>query len=137
MKRLFYKPYLQYLIIDAITLVLSFVVVLAFFPLSTNIPFQKYDIFAVVFSTAWLVSSYLCHRYLPVRYLKMGKDIKRLLLSALITFACMFGYMWLKSGKNFSIWVLLTIWLVMLAISLIYLIFKHAYRYALNADAKR
>lgn len=134
MKRLFYKPYLQYLIIDAITLVLSFVVVLAFFPLSTNIPFQKYDIFAVVFSTAWLVSSYLCHRYLPVRYLKMGKDIKRLLLSALITFACMFGYMWLKSGKNFSIWVLLTIWLVMLAISLIYLIFKHAYRYALNAD---
>jgi lipopolysaccharide/colanic/teichoic acid biosynthesis glycosyltransferase len=40
----------------------------------------------------------------------------------------------LMEGKNFSIWVLLTIWLMMLGASLIILIFKHAYRYALDAD---
>ena len=134
MKRFFYKPYLSYFLADAITLVLSFVVVLAFFPLSTQVPFQKYDSFALIFSVVWLVSGYLCRRYLPVRYLKMGKDIKGLMLSAVLTFVCMYGYMWLMSRKLFSIWVLLTIWLVMLAISLLYLIIKHAYRYAVNAD---
>lgn len=134
MKRFFYKPYWIYLLADAITIELSFVVVLAWFPLSTRIPFQKYSVFAIVFSFVWLITSYLCRRYLPVRYLKIGKDIRHLLLSSVLTFGCMYGYMWLKTGKNFSIWVLLTIWLVMLAMSLVYLIFKHAYRYALNAD---
>ncbi len=134
MKRLFYKPYWAYLLADTITLFLSVIVVLAWFPLSTQIPFQKYDVFALIFATIWLITSYFCHRYKPVGYLKIGKDIRRLALSSVLTFGCMYAYMWLKSGKHFSIWVLLTIWLVMLAMSLLYLIFKHAYRYALNAE---
>ena len=134
MKRFFYKPYWAYLLADAVTLLLSVVIVLAWFPLSTKIPFQKYDVFAIIFSTIWLMSSYLCRRYLPVRYMRMDKDIRQLIFSAIFTFGCMYGYMWLKSGKHFSIWVLLTIWLVMLVMSLLYLIFKHAYRYALNPE---
>jgi lipopolysaccharide/colanic/teichoic acid biosynthesis glycosyltransferase len=136
MKRFFYKPHIGYLAADAITLLLSVVIVLAWFPLSTNIPFQKYDSFALIFSTIWLISSYLCQRYLPIRYMRMDKDLRNLVLSALFTFGCMYGYMWLKSGKQFSIWVLLTIWLVMLVMSLVYLVLKHAYRYALNAEEK-
>lgn len=136
MKRFFYKPHIGYLAADAITLLLSVVIVLAWFPLSTNIPFQKYDSFALVFSTIWLISSYLCQRYLPIRYMRMDKDLRNLVLSAFFTFGCMYGYMWLKSGKQFSIWVLLTIWLVMLVMSLVYLVLKHAYRYALNAEEK-
>ena len=134
MKRFFYKPYWAYLLADALTLLLSVVIVLAWFPLSTKIPFQKYDVFAIIFSTIWLMSSYLCRRYLPVRYMRMDKDIRQLIFSAIFTFGCMYGYMWLKSGKHFSIWVLLTIWLVMLVMSLLYLIIKHAYRYALNPE---
>ena len=136
MKRFFYKPHIGYLAADAITLLLSVVIVLAWFPLSTNIPFQKYDSFALIFSTIWLISSYLCQRYLPIRYMRMDKDLRNLVLSAFFTFGCMYGYMWLKSGKQFSIWVLLTIWLVMLVMSLVYLVLKHAYRYALNAEEK-
>ena len=136
MKRFFYKPHIGYLAADAITLLLSVVIVLAWFPLSTNIPFQKYDSFALIFSTIWLISSYLCQRYLPIRYMRMDKDLRNLVLSAFFTFVCMYGYMWLKSGKQFSIWVLLTIWLVMLVMSLVYLVLKHAYRYALNAEEK-
>lgn len=132
--RLFYKPYWKYVIADVIALVLSVVVVLWWFPLSTQIPFQKYDIFAIVFSAIWLTSGYFCHRYIPVKYMKMGKDIRRLFASAIITFGTMYGYMWILSKQNFSIWVLLTIWLVVLAISVVYLIIKHAYRYALNAE---
>ena len=136
MKRFFYKPHIGYLAADAITLLLSVVIVLAWFPLSTNIPFHKYDSFALIFSTIWLISSYLCQRYLPIRYMRMDKDLRNLVLSAFFTFGCMYGYMWLKSGKQFSIWVLLTIWLVMLVMSLVYLVLKHAYRYALNAEEK-
>lgn len=64
----------------------------------------------------------------------MGKDIRRLLASSILLFAAMSGYMLLMQGRNFSIWVLLTLWLVMLVVSLVFLIFKHAYRYALDAD---
>ena len=132
--RLFYNPYWRYVIVDAIALVVSVCVVLAWFPLSTQIPFQKYSIFVLVFSVMWLLFSYLCHRYIPVKYMKMGKDIRRLSAASVLLFAGMYGYMMLMEGKNFSIWVLLTVWLVMLGASLIILVFKHAYRYALDAD---
>jgi len=66
--------------------------------------------------------------------MKMGKDIRRLIAASILIFAGMSGYMYLMEGKNFSIWVLLTLWLAMMGISLIFLIFKHAYRYALDAD---
>ena len=132
--RLFYNPYWRYVIVDAIALMVSVCVVLAWFPLSTQIPFQKYSIFVLVFSVMWLLFSYLCHRYIPVKYMKMGKDIRRLSAASVLLFAGMYGYMMLMEGKNFSIWVLLTVWLVMLGASLIILVFKHAYRYALDAD---
>ena len=132
--RLFYKPYWRYVVVDAITLVASVCAVLAWFPLSTQVPFQKYSIFVLIFSAMWLFFGYCCHRYIPVKYMKMGKDIRRLLVASIILFASMCGYMMLMEGKNFSIWVLLTIWLMMLGASLIILIFKHAYRYALDAD---
>ena len=66
--------------------------------------------------------------------MKMGKDIRRLAAASVLLFGGMSGYMMLMEGRNFSIWVLLTLWLVMLGASLIILIFKHAYRYALDAD---
>ena len=98
-KRLFYRPYWVYAIADAIALVLSVIMVLAWFPLSTSVPFQKYSVFTTIF-----------------------------------LFAAMCGYMTLMEGRHFSIWVLLTLWLVMMGVSLVFLVFKHAYRYALDAD---
>lgn len=134
MKRLFYLPYWRYVIADAIALLLSVLIVLAWFPLSTEVPFQKYSVFVSIFSGMWLLWGYICHRYVPVKYMKMGKDIFRLFIASVLLFGCMCGYMLIMEGKNFSIWVLLTIWLAMLGVSVVFLIFKHAYRYALDAD---
>ena len=92
--RLLYRPYWRYLITDAITLILSVIAVLWLFPLSTQVPFQKYSVFATVFSIVWLLSSYLFHRYIPVKYMKMGKDLRRLMAASVFTFAFMYGYMW-------------------------------------------
>ena len=66
----------------------------------------------------------------------MGKDIRRLVVASVLLFGGMSGYMSLMEGRNFSVWVLLTIWLVMMGVSLVFLVFKHAYRYALDADDK-
>ena len=41
----------------------------------------------------WLLWSYMCHRYVPVKYMKMGQDIIRLLIASVILFGCMCGYM--------------------------------------------
>jgi lipopolysaccharide/colanic/teichoic acid biosynthesis glycosyltransferase len=120
--------------VDAITLLVSVCVVLAWFPLSTQVPFQKYSVFVLIFSGMWLLFGYLCHRYILVKYMKMGQDIRRMLAASVLLFGGMSGYMMLMEGRNFSVWVLLTLWLVMLVASLIILIFKHAYRYALDAD---
>jgi hypothetical protein len=132
--RFFYKPYWRYVIVDAIALLVSVCAVLAWFPLSTQVPFQKYSVFVLIFAAMWLLFSYGCHRYIPVKYMKMGKDILRLAAASVLLFGGMSGYMMLMEGRNFSVWVLLTLWLVMLCASLIILIFKHAYRYALDAD---
>ena len=122
------------MIVDAVTLLVSVCAVLAWFPLSTQVPFQKYSVFVLIYAAMWLVFSYLSHRYIPVKYMKMGKDIRRLAAASVLLFGGMSGYMMLMEGRNFSIWVLLTLWLMMLGASLIILIFKHAYRYALDAD---
>lgn len=84
----------------------------------------------------WLLMGYLCHRYVPVKYMKMGKDVRRLLAASILLFGEMCGYMAWMEGRNFSIWVLLTLWLAMMGVSIVFLVFKHAYRYALDADDK-
>lgn len=134
--KLIYRPYWRYIIADAIALLVSVLIVLAWFPLSTAVPFQKYSVFVLIFSTMWLLSGYICHRYVPVKYMKMGKDIRRLLMASVLLFGGMSGYMAWMEGRHFSIWVLLTLWLAMMGVSIVFLIFKHAYRYALDADEK-
>lgn len=134
--RIIYRPYWRYVIADAIALLVSVLIVLAWFPLSTAVPFQKYSVFVLIFSTMWLLFGYICHRYVPVKYMKMGKDVRRLLMASVLLFGGMSGYMTWMEGRNFSIWVLLTLWLAMMGVSIVFLIFKHAYRYALDTDDK-
>lgn len=118
-----------------VALVLSFFVVLEWFPLSTQIPFQKYGVFAAVFCSVWLVSAYLMHRYVRVKYQKIDISIYRLLFSATLTFGVMLVYMYaIPPRRNYSIWVLLTIWIVMVAWAIVILIISHAYNYATYAE---
>ncbi len=131
----FYKPYWGHLLTDVILLIVSFFVVLAWFPLNTSIPFQKYYVFALVFSAIWLLVSYFGHRYLKIKYLKVGNNLLRLLVVAIVVFALMWVYMYLISeSEKYSIYVLLTIWLAMFLMSVLFTLITHAYRYALNAE---
>lgn len=132
---IFYRPYWPYLLTDVALLSVSFFVVLMWFPLSTQIPFQKYWAFALIFSGVWLVCSYLAHRFVRVKFMRVTLSIGRLLIAAAAVFLLMWGYMtWMAEGSNYSIWVLLTIWLAMLIVSFLFLLLFHAYHYALNAE---
>lgn len=134
-QRIIYTPKWTYLLTDIILLAVSFFVILQWFPLSTNIPFQKYWEFSLVFSSVWLICSYLTHRFVKVKYMRIGVSIARLLGASALTFFSMWGYMnILAKGENYSIWVLLSIWLAMLIVSIIFLLFFHAYHYALSEE---
>lgn len=131
----FYKPYFRYLFVDIILLALSFFVVLMWFPLSTNIPFQKYDVFAIIFSVAWILGGYFTHRYVTVKFLRLSSHIYRLLLCAAVVFAGMYAYMEIASKEmHYSIWVLLTIWLFVLIFNFLFILFAYAYKYATSED---
>ena len=133
--RIVYKPYWNYVIEDVIALALSIFVVLEWFPLSTQIPFQKYGVFAAVFSVVWLGSAYMAHRYVRVKFQQIDVSILRLFVSAVLTFGVMLGYMYvIPPHRNYSIWVLLTIWLAMFAWTIVILIISHAYNYATYAE---
>ena len=135
MKKIFYLPYWRYVFVDIILLLISFGAVLWWFPLSTNIPFQKYDIFAVVFSVVWLIVSYFAHRYVPVKFLTLSSHIYRLIISSVVVFGIMYGYMELLSkSEHYSIWVLLTIWLIILILCFVCILVAHAYKYATIED---
>lgn len=122
---------------DILLLAISFFVVLAWFPLTTQIPFQKYNVFGVIFSAAWLISNYLCHRYVRVKLLELGLSVGRLLLASFVTFGMMMLYMDIASGNTqYSIVVLLTILLIMLTVSVIYLFLHHAYKYATMTEVQ-
>ena len=128
---IFYVPYWRYLIADILLLAMSVFVVLQWFPLSTRIPFQKYNIFALVFTTCWLLTSYFAHRYVRVKHMKMGRSLIRLAAAAVVTFCVMLIYMYIVSGRQFlSFRVLITVWVIMVVFCTIYLILSHAYRYA-------
>lgn len=131
----FYRPRWGYVLTDIILLALSFFVVLMWFPLATNIPFQKYWAFALIFSSVWLLSSYAAHRFVKVKFLRIGRSMLRLFAASMLTLLVMFTYMTiLAAGRNYSLNVLLTIWLAMLILSFVFLLFFHAYHYALNIE---
>lgn len=103
------------------------------FPLATQIPFQKYDLFALVFSCVWVLTNYLTHRYVRVKYMKVGNNTVRLLVAAALCFGLMEIYMQvIEEEMNYSISVLTCIWLTMLVFSFLFLLLSHAYFYALD-----
>lgn len=65
----------------------------------------------------------------------MNVSLHRLLVAAVLTFGTMLFYMYLVAGTpNLSIWMLLTIWLVMLMVDVLQVTISHAYRYATFED---
>ena len=74
----FYTPKRFNIINDLLMLLLSFYVVLDWFPLTTSTPFEKYSWPTLYYTLAWVFVSYLFKRYKPLRKQKYYEAINLL-----------------------------------------------------------
>src|ERR1035437_747798 len=105
---IFYKPSRLYFIIDAMMLLLSFYVVLDWFPLTTHTPFDKYSLPSLCFSMTWMLSSYLLQRYKPLKKQQYFTSTLNLFYASVIVFI-VYALIIHLFFKNYSGFVLLTI----------------------------
>ncbi|NDP22635.1 MAG: sugar transferase [Paludibacter sp.] len=129
--KIFYRPAKIYLVIDILILLLSFYVVLDWFPLTTDSPFEKYSIASLCYTISWIVFSYLLSRYKPLKKQKYFKSILRLFYTCLILFI-LYWVILHNFFKAYSGFVLLTITLGVFFVNYIFQSLYFAYRYAIE-----
>ena len=129
--RIFYKPSYFYLIIDSLILIFSFYVVLDFFPLTTNSPFNKYSWPSILYMFLWVVFSYFLKRYKPLKKQQFLKITLRLFYVSLINFIVFFTLIHLFF-KLYSSFVLLTIIAGTFNINYLFISLYFAYRFAVD-----
>ncbi len=128
---IFYKPSRLYFIIDALLLLLSFYVVLDWFPLTTHTPFDKYSLPSLCFSLIWIFSSYLLQRYKPLKKQLYFKTTLNLFYVAVVVFI-LFMLIIHLFFKNYSGFVLLTITSGVFIVNYLYLTLYYAYKMAVE-----
>ncbi len=129
MKR-FYKPAQIYLIVDFILLIFSFYVVLDWFPLSTNTPFEKYSWPSFFYILVWITVSYFLGRYKPLKTQKYFIASLRLLDASLIVLV-IFKLLIYLFFTNYSGYVLLSISVGVFLLNYLALSLYYAYKYAI------
>jgi len=103
-----YKPSKISVIFDFLFLALCIFVVLRYFPLTTQTPFQKYDIASAIYLGIWFVVSYFLGRYRPLHLQKYIFTAFNLFYVTIITFLSMWAVSYFLFDKYFSVSVLFT-----------------------------
>lgn len=129
--KIFYRPARVYLIIDILVLLLSFYVVLDWFPLTTDTPFDKYSLASLCYTIAWIIFSYLLQRYKPLRKQQYSKSILRLFYNCLILFIIFWALIH-YFFKPYSGYVLLSITVGVFLVNYIFQSLYFAYRFAVQ-----
>lgn len=127
----FYKPAKTYIVLDLLILLLSFYIVLDWFPLTTGTPFEKYSWPTLYYTIAWLIASYLFRRYKPLRKQKYFEATLRMLYACEVVFI-FFALIIHLFFKNYSGYVLLTVTIGVFVVNYIILSLYFAYRFAVE-----
>ena len=127
----FRKPKTINILIDLLILLLSYYVVLDWFPLTTDTPFEKYSWPTLFFTLAWIIVSYLFQRYNTLRKQKYYEAIIRLLYVCEILFI-FFAVILHLFFKEFSGFVLLSITIGAFVVNYIAISIYFAYRFAVE-----
>ena len=126
-----YRPKRLNIIIDLLMLLLSFYVVLDWFPLTTSTPFEKYSWPTLFYTTVWVFVSYLFKRYKPLSKQKYYEAIIRLLYVCEILFV-FFASILHFFFKEFSGFVLLSISIGAFLVNYLSISIYFAYRFAVE-----
>jgi len=126
-----YKPTTIYFIVDTLLLLLSFYVVLDWFPLTTQTPFDKYSWPSFYFFITWVFCSYILNRYRPLRKQNYFKAILKLFYTTTVVFL-IYSSLIHFFFKPYSGFVLLTFCVGVFGINYLFLSFYSAYRFAVD-----
>jgi len=129
--RIFYIPSRLYFIIDLLMLLLSFYVVLDWFPLTTHTPFDKYSWPSLFYTLTWIVSSYLLQRYKPLKKQVYFSTTLNLFYNSVIVFV-IYALVIHLFFKIYSGFVLLTITAGVFTVNYIFLSLYYAYKMAVE-----
>lgn len=126
-----YKPAYLYFLIDILLLLISFYVVLDWFPLTTHTPFNKYSWPSFYYSLIWIFSSYVLQRYRPFRFQNYITATKRLFYTT--SFAFLFFWILIYFFyKPYSGFVLLLFTIAAFVVNYLALSIYFAYRFAVE-----
>lgn len=133
-KNILYKPTLIVVFVDLLILVLSAIVMLEKFPFTTNEPYEKYDIAALLYMGIWIILSYALLRYRPLKKQKyLAADFRLFYVSLLV-----FGIMWLLNilffDAKYSFIVNYTYTTILFAINFFFLSIYYAISYAVEYE---
>lgn len=126
-----YKPSYIYFVIDIVTLLLGFYVVLDWFPLTTHTPFNKYSLPSLYYLLTWLGCSYALQRYKPLKKQTYFGAVLKLFYATLFVFA-VYGLLIYYFYKPYSGFVLLTVCSGVFIIDYLLLSLYFAYKFAVE-----
>ncbi len=129
--KIFYKPAYTYFFVDILLLVMSFYVVLDWFPLTTNTPFDKYSLPSLYYVLFWIFFSYIFGRYKLLKVQKYFNSTLRLLNISLIIFI-FFKLIISLYFDRYSDYVLFTITVGAFSLNYLALSLYFSYRYAIE-----
>jgi len=132
--KIFYRPVYIYLIVDLLILILSFYIVLNWFPLTTDTPFYKYSWPAIYYMLTWLVCSYFLKRYNPLRKQLFFRTAFKLFYITLLVSLFYWVLIQLYFNNKFSEYVLFSISVVVFTLNYAALNIYFAYRYAVEYE---
>lgn len=134
LNKIIYRPSKISILIDFSFLALCIFVVLRFFPLTTQNPFQKYDLASVIYFAIWFVISYILGRYKALQYQKYVVTSTNLILATLFTFLTMWAISYFVFDKYFSVSVLFIFTFTLLLVNSAFHLLYFAIIYAVNYD---
>jgi Bacterial sugar transferase len=128
---IFYKPSRIFLIVDISLLILSLYVVLDWFPLTTNRPFDKYSLPSICYIFTWFVCSYLLQRYKPISKQKYFRTSFGLFYTTVFIYT-FYRFLIFLFFDEFSENVLLSITIGAFLLNYLFVTIYFAYKYAIE-----
>ena len=133
--KLFYKPKIGVVILDIFVLWINYMIVLGFFPLTTENPFAKYFLPAVLFSIVWIGVSYVFKLYIPWSKQSYFNATLHLFLSAIVVFLLLFYIIAFHfHSRLLSEYVLFSVVVMSFTGKYTILLFYFTIRYAVQID---
>lgn len=131
--KIIYKPSVLSIFIDFLILIISIIIVLQWFPLTTRTPYDKYADGAMVYYLCWVLVSYLFGRYKPLHTLKYKDATLKLIYITLIIFLILWEISVFFFNGYYSVYVLFSyttiIYFVYSVFYLLYFILLYAVEY--------